>query len=261
MLTYYTDGRTSEGRNNNFTKEAREELITYFVFGTGPEEPTTEAGAGKEENRQKQQERGNAASSDELQVSRTSSKRWRRDGQRSSSGGDDADAVRGAGVSDGGGIRNGRIGANNADTGGSFSANSPVPSTGPCSPAPSGEEVGDGDAAPAATVGGAALAASPGHATTAITAAASPSGLELPRANGEGETKEGGLDVFVALKSCDRGGYELSCHLSLCCLSSILSRLQEDFSPRTSESCAHRTPQEQAKTKTRVRTKTMRTES
>ncbi|CAM9271625.1 unnamed protein product, partial [Ectocarpus sp. 4 AP-2014] len=43
-----TGGGTREGRNNNFTKEAREELITYFVFGVGPEELPTEAGAGAE---------------------------------------------------------------------------------------------------------------------------------------------------------------------------------------------------------------------
>ncbi|CAM9400178.1 unnamed protein product, partial [Ectocarpus sp. 6 AP-2014] len=71
-----TGGGTREGRNNNFTKEAREELITYFVFGAGPEGLPTEAGegagagAGKKGNRPKQQERGNGASSDELQLLR-----------------------------------------------------------------------------------------------------------------------------------------------------------------------------------------------
>ncbi|CAM9400105.1 unnamed protein product [Ectocarpus sp. 6 AP-2014] len=187
-----TGGGTREGRNNNFTKEAREELITYFVFGAGPEGLPTEAGAGagagagKKGNRPKQQERGNGASSDELQVSRTSSRRWRRERQRSS-GGDDDDTVGGAGVSGGGGTRNGRIDANNADTGGSLSANAPAPSTGPCSPAPSEEEVLDGDAATAATAEEATLAASPGHATAAVTAAATPAGPELPRATGEEE--------------------------------------------------------------------------
>ncbi|CAM9749983.1 unnamed protein product [Ectocarpus sp. 4 AP-2014] len=184
-----TAGGTWEGRNNNFTKEAREELITYFVFGVGPEELPTEAGAGagagKEGNRQKTQERGNCASSDELQVSRTSSRRWRREGQRSSGGGDD-DTVGGAGVSGGGGTRNGRIDANNADTGGSLSVNAPAPSTGPCSPAPlEEEEVVDGDAATVATGEDAALAASPEHATAAVTAAATPAGPELPGPNGE----------------------------------------------------------------------------
>ncbi|CAM9216542.1 unnamed protein product, partial [Ectocarpus sp. 12 AP-2014] len=82
-------GGTREGRHNNFTKEAREELITYFVFGTDPEELPTEAGAGagagEEGNRQKKQERGSCASRDELQASRTSSRRWQREGQRGSS--------------------------------------------------------------------------------------------------------------------------------------------------------------------------------
>ncbi|CAN0565118.1 unnamed protein product, partial [Ectocarpus sp. 12 AP-2014] len=91
-------------------------------------------------------------------------RRWQREGQRGSSNGDD-DAVGGAGVSGGGGTRNGRIDANNVDTGGSLSANAPAPSTGPCSPAPLGaEEVADGDAATAATADDATLAAAPGHA-------------------------------------------------------------------------------------------------
>ncbi|CBJ30842.1 conserved unknown protein [Ectocarpus siliculosus] len=188
-----TGGGTREGRNNSFTKEARKELITYFVFGAGPEGLPTEAGAGagagKKGNRPKQQERGNGASGDELQVSRTSSRRWRRERQRSS-GGDDDDIVGGAGVSDGGAARNGRIDANNADTGGSLSANTPMPSTGPCSPAPLEEEVLDGDAATAATAEDAAVTASPGHATAAVTAAATPTGPELPRATGEDAAEE-----------------------------------------------------------------------
>ncbi|CAM9312987.1 unnamed protein product [Ectocarpus fasciculatus] len=145
-------GDTWAGHNNKFTKEAREELITYFVFGTDPEEPPPEAGAGagagKEETRQKQQERGNGASSDELQVSRTSSRKWRRESQRSSGDGDDDATVGSASVSGGVGMQNGGIDANNANTGGSVSANTPVPSTGPCSPAPpEDEEVGEGEKA------------------------------------------------------------------------------------------------------------------
>ncbi|CAM9264874.1 unnamed protein product [Ectocarpus sp. 8 AP-2014] len=187
-----TGGGTREGGNNNFTKEAREELITYFVFSAGPEGLPTEAGAGvgNKGNRQKQQERGDGASSDELQVSRTSSRRWRRERQRGNSDGDD-DTVGGTGVGGGGGTRNGRIDANNADTGGSLSANTPVPSTGPCSPAPLEEEgVVDGDAATAVTGEDAAVTASPGHATAAVTAAATPAGPELPRAAGEDAAEE-----------------------------------------------------------------------
>ncbi|CAM9883564.1 unnamed protein product [Ectocarpus sp. 13 AM-2016] len=191
-----TGGGTREGCKNNFTKEAREELITYFVFGTGPEELPTEAkagagagaGAGKEGSRQKKHDRGNCASSDELQVSRTSSRRWRRERQRSSDG--DDGTVAGAGVSGGGAARNGRIDANNADTGGSLSANTPVPSTGPCSPAPLEEEVIDGNAATAVTADDAAVAASPGHATAAVAATATLAGPELPGANGEDAAEE-----------------------------------------------------------------------
>ncbi|CAM9403539.1 unnamed protein product [Ectocarpus sp. 12 AP-2014] len=185
-----TGGGTREGRNNNFTKEAREELITYFVFGVGPEELPTEAGAGagaeagKEGSRHKKQDRGSGASRDELQASRTSSRRWRRERQRGSSDGEDG-TVGGTGVSGGGAARNGRVDANNADTGGSLSANTPVPSTGPCSPAPLEEEVIDDDAAAAVTADDAAAAASPGHATAAVAATATPAGPELPGANGE----------------------------------------------------------------------------
>ncbi|CAM9778048.1 unnamed protein product [Ectocarpus sp. 12 AP-2014] len=207
-----TGGGTREGRNNNFTKEAREELITYFVFGTDPEELPTEAGAGagKEGSRQKKQERGNGASRDELQVSRTSSRRWRRERQRGSSDGDD-DTVAGAGVSGGGGPRNGRIDANNADTGGSLSANTPVPSTGPCSPAPLEEEVIDGDAATAATTEDATLAAAPGHSTATVTAAATSAGPELPVSNGEPAEEEASATAKAAAeeddpaRACDSG--------------------------------------------------------
>ncbi|CAB1098784.1 unnamed protein product [Ectocarpus sp. CCAP 1310/34] len=139
------------------------------------------------------------------------SRRWRRERQRGSSDGNDG-TVGVAGVSGGGAARNGRIDANNADTRGSLSANAPAPSTGPCSPAPlEAEEVVHGDAATAVTAADAALAASPRHATAAVTATATPADPELPGANGDAAEEEASAAANAAAeeddpaRACDTG--------------------------------------------------------